>query len=35
MSMDTVSYWNKTAQKEHYPRLDKSLETDILITALH
>ena len=31
MSGDTVSYWNKTAQKAHYPRLDKSLETDILI----
>lgn len=31
MSADTVSYWMKTAEKEHYSRLDKSLETDILI----
>ena len=31
MNGDTVSYWNKTAKKEHYPRLEKSLETDILI----
>ncbi|HCC00962.1 MAG TPA: FAD-dependent oxidoreductase, partial [Ruminococcaceae bacterium] len=31
MNENTISYWNKTAQKEHYPRLDKSLETDILI----
>ncbi len=31
MSGDTISFWNKTATKAHYPRLDKSLETDILI----
>ncbi|MEA4815718.1 MAG: FAD-dependent oxidoreductase [Lachnospiraceae bacterium] len=31
MSEETISYWNKTAKIEHYPRLDKSLETDILI----
>lgn len=31
MSGDTVSYWNKTAEKKRYPRLDKSIETDILI----
>lgn len=31
MSEDTVSYWNKTAKKERYPRLDKSLETEVLI----
>lgn len=31
MSEDTVSYWNKTAKGERYPRLDKNLETDILI----
>jgi glycine/D-amino acid oxidase-like deaminating enzyme/nitrite reductase/ring-hydroxylating ferredoxin subunit len=31
LSGDTVSYWNKTTEKERYPRLDKSLETDILI----
>jgi hypothetical protein len=27
---NTLSYWNKTASKEEYPRLTKSLETDIL-----
>lgn len=31
MSGSNVSYWNKTVQKEQYPQLDKSLETDILI----
>jgi glycine/D-amino acid oxidase-like deaminating enzyme/nitrite reductase/ring-hydroxylating ferredoxin subunit len=31
MSEDTVSYWNKTANKERYPKLDRNLETDILI----
>ena len=31
MSEDTVSYWNKTAEKKRYPRLEKSIETDILI----
>ena len=31
MSEDTVSFWNKTVEKEHYQRLDKSLGTDILI----
>lgn len=31
MNESTVSYWNKTVHKEQYPRLDKSLETDILI----
>lgn len=28
---DTISFWNKTAAKENYPRLKQSLETDILI----
>ena len=27
----TISYWNKTAEKDNYPRLEKSLETDVLI----
>ena len=31
MEENTVSYWNKTAKKEHYPRLNQNLETDILI----
>ncbi len=31
MEDDTESFWNKTARKKHYPRLDKSLETNILI----
>ena len=31
MSEETLSFWNKTAEKQHYPRLEKSLETDILI----
>lgn len=31
MGEDTVSYWNKTAKKKRYPRLDKSFETEILI----
>ncbi|HNW05027.1 MAG TPA: FAD-dependent oxidoreductase [Oscillospiraceae bacterium] len=30
---DTVSYWNKTAQKERYPRLDRDLEADVLIVG--
>ena len=31
MNGDTLSYWNKTANKSRYPRLDKGTETDILI----
>lgn len=31
MEESTVSFWNKTAEKHHYPRLDHGLETDILI----
>jgi len=31
LSINTLSYWNKTAKKEEFPRLEKSLETDILI----
>ncbi len=31
MNNDTVSYWNKTSKKERYSRLDKSLETEVLI----
>lgn len=28
---NTVSYWNKTAKKKHFPQLDKSLRTEVLI----
>lgn len=31
MDESTVSYWHKTAGEEHYPRLEHSIETDILI----
>lgn len=31
MDENTVSYWHKTAGEEHYPRLEHSIETDILI----
>jgi len=31
MSNNTISYWNQTGDKTHYPRLDKSISTDILI----
>ena len=31
LNIDTVSYWNKTAAKTAYPRLEKSISTDILI----
>lgn len=31
MNTNTVSYWNQTGVKPHYPRLDRSIETDILI----
>ena len=31
MEENTVSFWNKTAKKEHYTRLEQSIETDILI----
>lgn len=33
MKNGTVSYWNKTAEKENYPPLEKSLKTDILIVG--
>lgn len=26
-----ISYWNQTGEKAHYPRLDKSISTDVLI----
>lgn len=29
----TLSYWNKTAEKKQYPRLNESIETDILIVG--
>jgi L-2-hydroxyglutarate oxidase LhgO len=28
---NTISYWNLTGEKTHYPRLDKSISTDVLI----
>jgi len=31
MNNHTISYWNLTGDKTHYPRLDKSISTDILI----
>lgn len=31
MNDNTISYWNKTAEKLKYPRLEKNLETDTLI----
>jgi len=31
MDNDTISYWNKTAKRKEYPRLEKSLEVDTLI----
>lgn len=31
MNNNTVSYWNLTGEKTHYPRLDRSLSTDVLI----
>ena len=31
MDKNTVSYWNKTADKAFYPRLKKSITTDVLI----
>ena len=31
MDKDTVSYWNKTADKAFYPRLSKSMSADVLI----
>jgi glycine/D-amino acid oxidase-like deaminating enzyme/nitrite reductase/ring-hydroxylating ferredoxin subunit len=31
MNANTVSYWNQTGEKPHYPRLDRSLETDVVI----
>lgn len=31
MSGNTISYWNKTGEKKHYPRLTKSISADILI----
>ncbi len=31
MSSNTISYWNQTGDKTHYPRLDKSISTDVLI----
>ncbi|MDR3551870.1 MAG: FAD-dependent oxidoreductase [Clostridia bacterium] len=33
MEGNTVSYWNKTAKKTEYPRLEKNLEVDILIVG--
>ncbi len=31
MNADTLSYWRMTASGKNYPRLEKDLETDILI----
>jgi glycine/D-amino acid oxidase-like deaminating enzyme/nitrite reductase/ring-hydroxylating ferredoxin subunit len=31
MGENTVSFWNKTAKADHYPRLDKNLICDVLI----
>ena len=31
MNNDTISYWNMTGEKARYPRLDRSLSTDVLI----
>jgi len=33
MDNRNISYWNKTAEKEAYPPLDRDLETDILIVG--
>lgn len=31
MNKNTVSFWNQTGQKTHYPRLPESITTDVLI----
>lgn len=31
MDNNTISYWNMTAQKDKYPRLERDLDTDVLI----
>ena len=29
--MSNISYWNQTGEKSHYPRLDHSISTDVVI----
>mgnify|MGYP001208065501 FL=1 len=29
--MSSISYWNQTGEKSHYPRLDHSISTDVVI----
>jgi hypothetical protein len=31
LNNNTVSFWNQTGQKTHYPRLSESISTDVLI----
>ncbi len=33
MDKNTVSFWNQTGQKTHYPRLNKSVIADVLIVG--
>lgn len=33
MDKNTVSFWNQTGEKTHYPRLNKSVATDVLIVG--